>query len=101
MTYRIKPVGDKLVIKPEETEDVTQGGIILPDAAKERTQRGTVIAVGEGRVLSNGDLLPPRVEAGDYVLFAKYGGSEIKVQGETMIVLAERDVHAVLEPTDA
>jgi chaperonin GroES len=99
--YWIDPLGDKLLIKPEETKNVTKGGIVIPDDAVERTQRGYVVASGPGRMTPDGKLIPTGLEAGDYVIYAKYGGSEVKFEdGETYILLAERDVHAILSKDD-
>lgn len=93
----IKPLGDRVVIKMMESEQVTKGGIVLPDTAKEKPQEGEVLAVGQGRLLDNGSYAPMPVAVGDKVLFAKYGGTELKRDGETyMILSAERDILAIL-----
>jgi len=95
--YWIDPLGDKVIIKPEETEAITKGGIHLPDNAVERTQRGHVVARGPGRVGPDGNYIPVGVDVGDYVIYAKYGGSEVTFEdGEKYIILSERDIHAVL-----
>jgi len=92
----IRPVGDRVVVKPINREEVTRGGIVIPDTAKEKPQEGTVIAVGSGRLLDNGDRAPLEVREGDRVLFAKYGGTEFKLDGEEYLVLRESDILAVL-----
>lgn len=99
--YEFVPLYDKVVIKPEETKNVTKGGIVIPEGAEERTQRGHVVAAGPGRVMSDGGCSGLFVGEGDYVIYAKYGGTEIKTDdGETFIILSERDIHVVLEKYD-
>lgn len=92
----LRPLGDRVVVKRIEEEAKTKGGIVLPDTAKEKPQRGKVIAVGSGRVLDNGTKVPLEVKQGDTVVFAKYGGTEIEIDGEEYIILSERDLLAVL-----
>lgn len=92
----IRPLGDRVVIKPMEAEETTKGGIILPDTAKEKPQKGKVLSVGSGRILDNGTRVPIDVREGDTVIFSKYGGSEIKIDGEDYLVVSERDILAVL-----
>lgn len=94
---KIKPLGDKLVIKVLEETETTTGGIILPDSAREKPQKGKVIAVGTGRTLDNGSKEPMEVSVGDVVLFAKYGGSDIKFEGTEYKILSIRDVLGVIE----
>ena len=93
----IKPLGDRVVVKRIEEEPKTKGGIVLPDTAKEKPQKGKVIAVGTGRVLENGQRVPLEVKEGDIVVFAKYGGTEIESDGEEYVILSERDLLAVLQ----
>ncbi|EIA40129.1 co-chaperonin GroES [Thermus parvatiensis] len=93
----IKPLGDRVVVKRIEEEPKTKGGIVLPDTAKEKPQKGKVIAVGTGRVLENGQRVPLEVKEGDIVVFAKYGGTEIEIDGEEYVILSERDLLAVLQ----
>ena len=93
----IKPLGDRVVVKRIEEEPMTKGGIVLPDTAKEKPQKGKVIAVGTGRVLENGQRVPLEVKEGDIVVFAKYGGTEIEIDGEEYVILSERDLLAVLQ----
>jgi len=93
---KIRPVGDRVVVKPAAKEEVTKSGIVIPDTAKEKPQEGTVIAVGSGRLLDNGDRAPVDVREGDRVLFAKYGGTEFKLDGEEYLVLKENDILAII-----
>ncbi|MCL1817086.1 MAG: co-chaperone GroES [Clostridiales bacterium] len=93
----IKPLGDRVLIKQIDSEEVTKGGIVLPDTAKEKPQEGEVLAVGPGKLLDNGERAPMEVQVGDRVLFAKYAGSEIKQGGEEYMILnSERDILAVI-----
>ncbi len=94
---KLKPLGDRIVVKVLSQEEKTKGGIVLPETAKEKPQEGEVIAVGTGKVLDNGQKLPLEVKAKDKVLFSKYGGTEVKVDGEEYLILSERDVLAILE----
>ncbi len=96
MASKIRPVGDRVVVKPAAKEEVTKSGIVIPDTAKEKPQEGTVIAVGSGRLLDNGDRAPVDVREGDRVLFAKYGGTEFKLDGEEYLVLKENDILAII-----
>jgi chaperonin GroES len=97
MDFRIRPLADRVVVKPQEKEEVTRGGIYLPDtASKEKPQEGTVMAVGEGRLDDSGKRNPVGVQAGDRVLFAKYAGTEIKIDDEDYLILAEKDILAVV-----
>ncbi len=91
----IRPLGDKVVVKPSEAEDKSAGGIILPDAAKQKPQEGTVIAVGNGRTLDNGERRPLSVSVGDTVVYSKYGGTEFKLEGETVMILDEDQIYAI------
>ena len=96
MASKIQPVGDRIVVKPAGKEEVTRSGIVIPDTAKEKPQEGEVLAVGSGKLLDNGDRAPMEVKVGDKVLFAKYGGTEFKMDGEDLLVLRESDVLAIL-----
>lgn len=91
----LKPLADRVVVKPIEQEERTKGGIVLPDTAKEKPQEGEIVAVGPGRLLDNGQRAPLEVMVGDRVLFARYSGTEFKVDGETYLVLRESDILAV------
>ncbi len=93
---KLRPLGDRLVVKPATREETTKSGIVLPDTAKEKPQRGTVLAVGEGRRDEDGDRIPMDVKAGDAVLFAKYAGTEFKLEDEDLLILSEKDVLAVV-----
>jgi len=93
---RIQPLGDRVVVKPAAKEEVTKSGIVIPDTAKEKPQEGTVIAVGSGRLLDNGDRAAIDVREGNRVLFAKYGGTEFKLDGEEYLVLKESDILAII-----
>jgi chaperonin GroES len=91
----LKPLGDHVLVKPLSKEEKTQGGIILPDTAKEKPQAGEVIAVGPGRLLENGTRNAPEVKTGDKVIYAKYGGTEIKIDGTEYLILRETDIYAI------
>lgn len=91
----IKPLEDRVVVKPGTEEERTKGGIVLPDTAKERPQEGEVKAVGPGRLLDSGERAPMDVKVGDKVIFAKYGGTEIKIDGEEYIILRQSDILAI------
>ena len=93
----IRPLGDKVLIKRLDAESKTAGGIVLPDSAKEKPKRGTVLGVGEGKLLDNGERQSPQVKSGDKVLFTSYAGTEIKVNGEEMLIMDESDILAVIE----
>jgi len=93
----LKPIGDKVIVKPKAEEEKTSGGIILPDTAKEKPHEGTVIAVGPGKVLENGERKPMSVKEGDTVIYSKYGGTEITVEGEEYIILDEDSIYAIRE----
>jgi len=93
---KLKPLGDRIVVKVLSQEEKTRGGIVLPDTAKEKPQEAEVMAVGSGRVLDNGQKMPLEVKEGDKVLFSKYGGTEVKLDGEEYLILSERDVLAIV-----
>jgi chaperonin GroES len=93
----LKPLGDRIIAKATSAEEVTRGGIVLPDTAKEKPQEGEVIAVGPGKLLDSGKLCPVDVKVGDKIIFAKYGGTEVKVDGEDYIILRQDDVLAILD----
>ena len=93
---KVKPLQDRLVIKRLEEEEKTKGGIIIPDAAKEKPQEGRVIAVGEGKVLESGQRSPVSVKVGDKILFGKYSGTEIKIDGDEHLIMREDDVLAII-----
>lgn len=93
----LKPLGDRVVVKPVEAESVSAGGIFLPDSAKERPQQAIVIAVGPGKTLDNGTTVAVEVKEGDKVVYSKYGGTEIKVGGEEVVILRQDDILGVVE----
>ena len=92
----IKPLEDRILVRPEEGEEMTASGIVIPDTAKEKPQEGTVLAVGPGKRSDSGELIPVDVKDGDRVIYSKYGGTEIKVEGEDLLILSSRDVLAIL-----
>jgi chaperonin GroES len=91
----IKPLADRILVKPLAREEMTKGGIYLPDTVKDKPQEGTVIAVGAGKRNDKGELIPMEVKVGDVVIYSKYGGTEIKEDGEEMMILRESDILAV------
>jgi chaperonin GroES len=96
----LKPLGDRLIVEILEEEEVTASGIVLPDTAKEKPQRGKVLAVGKGR-WEDGQLIPLDVEVGDEIIYSKYGGTEVKVGGDEFLILRESDVLAKFEKVPA
>ncbi|MDQ3878576.1 MAG: co-chaperone GroES [Actinomycetota bacterium] len=92
----LKPLEDRILVRPEEGEETTVSGIVIPDTAKEKPQEGTVLAVGPGKRSDSGELIPMDVKEGDRVVYSKYGGTEIKVDGEELLILSARDVLAIL-----
>ena len=95
MTINLKPLGDRIIVERLEAENKTKGGIIIPDTAKEKPSKGKVIAVGAGAVSNEGKVIPMNLKAGDTVLFAKWGGTEIKIEGKEYIIMKESDVLAI------
>ena len=94
---KLKPLDDRVVVEPVEAEEMTAGGIVLPDTAREKPQRGTVLAVGPGKLLDAGKRSAPSVKAGDTVLFGKYSGTEVKIKGEEYLIMRESDILARIE----
>ena len=94
---KLKPLGDKVVIKRMEAETTTQGGIVLPDTATEKPRQGKILSVGDGKLLKDGTRQKLAVKKGDVVLFASYGGTEIKVDGKELLIMEESEILAVLE----
>lgn len=97
MSITIKPLEDRIVIRQVEAERTTASGLVLPEAAKEKPQEGEVIAVGPGRVDDNGNRVPVDVAVGDHVIYSRYGGTEVKYDGDELLILSARDVLAVVE----
>ena len=93
----IRPLGEKVLVKRLEAEETTAGGIVLPDSAKEKPKRGKILSVGQGTLLDTGKRKPLQVKKGDQVLFSSYAGTEVKVDGEEMIIMDESDILAILE----
>ena len=93
----LRPLGDRIVVKVIAQEERTKSGIVLPDTAQEKPQQGEVLAVGNGAILENGERRPLDVKKGEQVIFSKYSGTEIKVDGEEVLILSERDILAIVE----
>lgn len=93
---KIKPLHDRVIVKRVDEEQVSRGGIIIPDSAKEKPMRGEVLAVGPGRRLENGEIRPLTVKEGDVVLFSKYGGTDVKIDGEDHLIMREDDILGIL-----
>ncbi|GAA4426970.1 co-chaperone GroES [Pontibacter saemangeumensis] len=96
MSISIKPLADRVIVAPAAAEEKTKSGIIIPDTAKEKPQRGEVIAVGEGKTSEQGSLIKPQVQVGDQVLYGKYAGTEISVDGSDYLIMRESDILAIL-----
>jgi chaperonin GroES len=94
MAIKLQPLADRLVVKPSQKEEMTKGGIYLPDTAKEKPQEGEVVAVGPGKMTDEGKRIPMDIKVGDKVIYSKYGGSEIKIDDVEMIILRESDILA-------
>jgi chaperonin GroES len=95
---KIRPLHDRVIVKRLEEDRTSPGGIVIPDTAAEKPTRGKIIAVGKGRILENGEVRPCDLNVGDRILFGKYEGTEVKVEGEEFLVMREADVMAVLDP---
>ena len=96
-TTKLRPLGDRVVIQPTPREDMTKSGIVLPDTAKEKPQEGKVIAAGPGRILDDGKREAMDIKKGDKVLYAKYAGTEFKVDGEELLIVSQKDILAIVE----
>jgi len=94
MAIKLQPLGDRVVVKPIEREEVTKGGIVLPDTVKEKPQEGKVLAAGPGRLTEDGKRIAMDVKVGDVVLYVKYGGTEVKIDGEELMIMRESDILA-------
>jgi|SRR5579863_2777351 len=97
VSVKLRPMGDRIVVRASAREAVTKSGIVLPDTAKEKPQEGEVLAIGPGKVLDNGKRTPLEVQVGQRVLFAKYTGTEVKVEGEEYLIMRESDVMGIIE----
>ena len=96
-TTKLKPLGDRVVIQPTPREEMTKSGIVLPDTAKEKPQEGKIIAAGPGRLTDEGKREPMDVKEGDIVLYAKYAGTEFKIEGEELLIVSQKDILAVVQ----
>ena len=94
---KLRPLGDRVVIEPTPREEMTKSGIVLPDTAKEKPQEGTIVAVGPGKTLDDGKRETMDVKAGDKVLYAKYAGTEFKIDGEELLIVSQKDILAIVE----
>ncbi|MBW1974835.1 MAG: co-chaperone GroES [Deltaproteobacteria bacterium] len=94
---RLRPLHDRVIVQRIEEEAKTPGGIIIPDTAKEKPQQGKIIAVGNGKILDDGKVIPLTVKEGDHILFSKYAGTEVKIQGEEYLIMREDDILAIVE----
>jgi len=95
-SVNIKPLADRVLVEPAAAEERTASGIIIPDTAKEKPQRGQIVAVGEGKVADNGNVVKPQLKVGDTVLYGKYSGTEITIEGKEYLIMRESDIFAVL-----
>ncbi len=93
----LKPIGDRVIIKQDEAETTTASGLVIAGNAQEKPQRGTVIAVGDGKLDNNGNLVKPQVKEGDTVVYSKYGGTEVKLEDEEYVILRADDIYAIVE----
>lgn len=93
---KVKPLGDRVLVEVLEAEEVTKGGIVLPDTAKEKPQQGKVVAVGKGKVTDDGKTVAPEVKAGDVVLYGKYSGTELKIDNKNLLMLKEEDILGII-----
>jgi chaperonin GroES len=96
MAVQLKPLADRVVVQPAAAEEKTKSGIIIPDTAKEKPQRGEVVAVGDGKTADNGTLIKPTVKVGDVVLYGKYSGTEITLEGTDYLIMKESDILAIV-----
>ena len=97
ISTKLRPLGDRVVIKPSAREEMTKSGIVLPDTVKEKPQEGTIIAAGPGRILDDGKRESMDVKAGDKVLYAKYAGTEFKIEGDELLIVSQKDILAIVE----
>lgn len=99
-TKKLRPLGDRVVVRPSRTDEMTKSGIVIPDTAKEKPQEGSILAVGPGRILDDGKREPIDVKVGQKVLYAKYAGTEFKLDGEDLLIISHKDILAVVESRD-
>lgn len=97
MSINLKPLGDRVIVEPQEKEEMTASGIVLPETAKEKPQQGTILAIGPGRRDEDGDYIEMDVATGDVVLYAKYAGTEVKIDGTKYLILKESDILAIVQ----
>ncbi|MCL4551217.1 MAG: co-chaperone GroES [Bacteroidetes bacterium] len=95
--FKIKPLADRVIVKPKEAEETTKGGIILPDTAKEKPVEGTIVAVGSGKVTDDGKTVAMSLKVGDVVLYGKYSGTEVKIDGEEYLIMRESDIYGIVK----
>jgi len=95
--FKIQPLHDRVIVKPKEAEETTKGGIILPDTAKEKPIEGTVVAVGDGKMTDDGKTIKLTVKVGDTVLYGKYSGTEVKIDGEEYLIMRESDIYGIVK----
>jgi chaperonin GroES len=95
--FKIKPLGDRVIVKPKEAEETTKGGIILPDTVKEKPVEGTIVAAGPGKVTDDGKTVALSLKVGDVVLYGKYSGTEIKIEGEEYLIMRESDIYGIVK----
>lgn len=95
--FKIKPLADRVIVKPKEAEETTKGGIILPDTAKEKPIEGIVVAVGAGKVTEEGKLIAMSVKVGDVILYGKYSGTEVKIDGDEYLIMRESDIYGIVK----
>ncbi|NLI40459.1 MAG: co-chaperone GroES [Caldisericales bacterium] len=93
----LRPLGDRVIVKPLDEEETKKGGLYIPDTAKEKPVKGEVVAVGPGKILDNGVRVPMDIKVGQKIIYAKYGGTDVKIEGENLVILSERDLLAVVE----
>lgn len=97
MAVNVKPLGDRVLVRPQEEEEQVKGGIIIPDTAKEKPQRGEIVAVGDGKLDDSGNRIAPSVSSGDIVLYGKYSGTEVRLDDEDHLIMSESDILAIIE----
>lgn len=95
--FKIKPLADRVIVKPKEAEETTKGGIILPDTAKEKPVEGTIVAVGPGKVTDDGKTVAMSLKVGDVVLYGKYSGTEVKIDGDEYLIMRESDIYGIVK----